>query len=521
MIRAGIHNRILLAVFTVAISLISISAVADEINPTLTLATQPAGKGASHNDTHPTKNGDSKSFLREWTFENSFDQAADSVQRVEKNLNDKVNYKCEQYTGSFQRDGKTFTPQQTMALAAECRRRQNAANGFGKEAASIKGQQRIFAEVSRVSDIAAVAAIGGLGYAEVMQKKSGQGATYRSAANVEKVAGAASYTTGAADVAMGAWAYINQKKKLETMQDTLSGATSGVTSSSGNGNLDSNLSRAIENTKKAAYSHMLYGMGKVAVGYASMKLAKRTEEQAAMLESIPYPGYAFPVAAAPSTVSPSNNGGGSATFQTNQPTFSMATTAGSTETPLSAGATGSGFGSSSMPTSEMRSALANAKNNSGVSSGSGGSGLSASGVAAGAGSSEGASTDPAAAGDKSEMAKPNLGPSFEISRGGGVPSFSGHSGGSGDDSGASALANAMGGIMGGGDISVTRSVAANINPDQVYEDATAGLEGNEQGSMAGVNSSRDKSLFDIVKVNYNKALQLGNLQGPSAVEIKN
>lgn len=474
------------------------------------------GQRKGSDDVRPLdRSENSKSFLREWTFENSFDKSADSVQKLEKNLAPGINYNCSQYLTEYKLEGYDKPFVGSVKVAEECQRRQNLANGFKGEVSSIKGQQRTFAEVSRVGDIAAVGSIGAVAYSEVMHKKGSQADTYHGAAKIETVAGVASYTTGAADVAMGAWAYINQKKKLEQIQETLSGTQNGAKGKSGNSTLDSNVSRAIENTKQAAYNHMLYGMGKVAVGYASMKLAKRSKEQAEMLESIDSSAYNLP-ASSISTVSATAGSGGPVQIQTNQPSFSISTvTATNTGSSSGSGSTGSSNGSSAMPSNELRSAVAATK---AAASGVGSSSGSSSSLGGGS-SGDGASRDPASLAVEAAVKPSSSGSLGEFSRGGGAPSFGGGGSHSATDDVAASIGGLMGGIMGGG--GEAKGVAATINPDQLYEDGTAGISGNEQGSMAGVNSNSNKTLFEIIKVKNTKALQLGNVQGPSGVEIKN
>jgi hypothetical protein len=148
------------------------------------------------------------------------------------------------------------------------------------------------------------------------------------------------------------------------------------------------------------------------------------------------------------------------------------------------------------------------------SSGGGSSGLTASAPAGSIGAAAGGS-DAAAEGDgkaPNPAASP-AGNDFSVNLSGGValnPTGSSSSGGSGG------IGNLLGEMLGS-----TQSAATGVNPNSLYRAATAGLTGGEAaGSMAGVNGD-GSSLFEVVKLKYNKMIEGGRVQGPGEVEVKN
>lgn len=485
---------------------------AEEITPILGPSSQEKGGEAKESEDN------SKSFMREWTFENSFDKAGDANQNLENSLKGNINYNCDQYRSVFEKDGKKYAA--SPQLAAQCDQRQKAARNFRGDVASIKKQQRIFAEVSRVSDIAAVGAVGAVAYAELGQKKNNQSSTYTSAANLQEKAGIVAYTTGAADVSMGAWAYVQQKRKLEAMQETLNGKNSGISGKSGNATLDSRLVTAIEKTKEAAYKHMLYGAGKVAAGYASMKLAERSKKQAESMASIELAQSLQATSGVTTGPVAGSSGGSAGTFQTGQPSFSLATGTGtSTSTATATNAAeggGSSTGSSSLfGNSELRSGISNRT----PADTGGGAGAPAGGLSFGNSGPEAAAAakEEEEKAVQAEVAKSAFG-FGEFSRGGGGGTFSG---GSASAAAGEDVPAALNGLVAGLAGDQAPSVASRINPNQMYDEATAGIDGNEQGSMVGVSGNRDKSLFETIKFKHTKALQSGNVQGPASVEVRN
>ncbi len=454
---------------------------------------------------------DSPSFLRKHTWKNSFDQAGDASRAAELELKKGIKIHCER----TQFEGDNVSEAQVLQLVQECERRNAEAQTFGSEAEKIRTMQRIFADTSRISDAAAVGSIGAVGYAELIKKNQSQSETLLGAARIQETAGYVSYTTGAADFSMGAYAYLSQKKKLEKMKETLSGVSGNLQMNAEDIAAVKKLATAAEETKKAAYSHMMYGAGKAAVGYASMWMAKRNKDQAASLASIDQSMYLPP--AAPSTISntqPTNNGG-TAYYPNNNVQFLLPTDNSGASVTTSPDASNTavvaGGGASVMPTGDRALAsTAGAKGGLSSSSSPGGVG--------GANSKGGAS--PAAEGEATPEAnkdgKETAGQGFEISLAGGNSSRYG--GGSGEKSGGDAgVGDLFGSLMGSG----AESKATGLNPNQIYRHATEDLDGTEEvGSMAGV-GNKDRTLFEAVRSKYFKMMEVGRLQGPGAVEVKN
>lgn len=447
---------------------------------------------------------DSPSFLRRNTWNSSFDRAGDATRDAEVELKKGIKINCN--PEQFKKDGVTDAVVQQQV--ATCEQKNAEAQNFGVEAGKIRSMQRVFADVSRVSDIAAVGSIGAVGYAELVKKNQSQSESLMGAARIQETAGVVSYTTGAADFSMGAYAYMAQKKKLEKMKETLSGVSGNIQMNAQDVAAVKKLAAAAEETKKAAYSHMMYGAGKAAVGYASMWMAKRNRELAASLSSLDMSMY--PPPAPPSAISQNKpaGDGGVPYYPNNNVQFILPTeTDGASVAPSSPSApVVAGGGASVMPT-DFRSLASTGGGKGGVSSaGSPGSG----GAGAGGGSA------PAGEGEVAATAgKEAINQGFEISLSGGSGSRYGGGGEkSKDDAGAGDL---LGGLLGGS----PDSKATGLNPNQLYHDATNDLDGTEEtGSMAGV-GSKDRSLFDSVRLKYHKMSEVGRLQGPGAVEVKN
>jgi hypothetical protein len=439
-------------------------------------------------------------FLRPYMWDSSFDRAGDATKAAEQELKKGINFNC---TGLTE-------PQHIQ----RCEAMKLEAQGFGQEAAGIRNMQYIFADVSRASDVAAVGAIGAVGYAELFKKNQSQADSLRGAANIQETAGYVSYATGAADFSMGAYAYLAQKRRLDQMQETLNGRTSGLSMTSQNRELINRLNNAAEQTKQAAYNHMMYGAGKAAVGYASMHLAKQNRKQADNLASLDTDSFYNNQGAQIHQPMPQGAGGGVPYYQNNNPQFFVpGSGATSSVAPASSSPTftGGGGGASVMPSPEFRGLASNGAKGSGGFSG----GLnSAPGPTPGSTNAD----EEAEAAEAAGAAAQPAGQSFEIAVGrGGGSRYGGGSGGSSDDSGG--LAEVLGAVVGGG--SPSASSATGLNPNALYRDALEGLDGTEhQGSMAGVNG-RDRTLFQVVKSKYYKMMEVGRLQGPGAVEVRN
>jgi hypothetical protein len=488
--------------FTLLLSLSTALAV-DEIVPTAA----PLQPDPQTDAKAPVAGEDDPSFVRRNTWQGSFDRAGDATRQAELELKNNFSIKCD--PAQFSTD--KAPPEVVQERVAACQQKQAAAQNFGEEAGKIRSMQRTFSTTSKVSDIAAVGAIGAVGYAELVKKDQSQADTLKSAANIQETAGIVSYTTGAVDFSMGAYAYLAQKKKLEKMKETLSGVSGGIQMNSEEAAVIKKLATAAQETQKAAYSHMMYGAGKAAVGYASMWMAKRNREQAKSLSSLEDVEYG-PQPTVSSSPQFSNNGG-VPYYPNNNPQFFISSDGESTNslapTASSAGSFAGG-GASVMPNESRNPASAGSGKSGGVSSAGGGS---AGGGAPVVGAAGGGAAEESASNEANKAATQG----FEVSLSGGNSSRYGGGGekSSGGDSADSS--QALGGaIAGGGD-----SRATGLNPNSIYRDALEGLDGSEEaGSMAGVNG-KDRSLFDAVKMKYYKMMEVGRLQGPGAVEVKN
>jgi hypothetical protein len=480
----------------VILALYPISAHSGEtITPGLAQPSQP--------EQAPPLDDDSAGFVRRNTWSGSFDKAGDATRNAELELKSSgLTIPCE--PDQFKGDGAS--DQVVQQRVTECRQRAQEVAHFGKDAESIRKMQRNFSLASKASDLAAVGAIGALGYSELMKKDSSQASSLKSVAKIETTAGYASYATGAADIGMGAYALAVQKRKLDKMKKTLSGiSASGVQLTSADSALVSKIANAAEKTKSAAMSHMAYGAGKMAVGYATMWMADKNRKQAESLESIDM--YAPVATATTSSNYKPTNYGNSASYQNNDPAFSLAngTTVSSDGNPDGAAV---GGGASVMPAADSRMPASLGENGGG---GSGGSGIGS----AGALKSSPGGDSPAAptADDSASPTKEALGNNFEVALGGGSGVRYGGGGktdGAEDDKPSTPQVLEAGG---------STSKATGVNPESIYQDALKGLD-ETKGSMAGVSGS-GLTLFEVVKAKYNKMMEVGRLQGPGAVEVRN
>jgi hypothetical protein len=473
-----------------------------EITPT---AVDPNAKPQNAPEAAP-ESEDSPSFLRRNTWNSSFDRAGDATRDAEVELKKGIKINCN--PEQFKKDGVTDAMVQQQV--ATCEQKNAEAQNFGAEAGKIRSMQRIFADVSRVSDVAAVGSIGAVGYAELVKKNQSQSESLMGAARIQETAGVVSYTTGAADFSMGAYAYMAQKKKLEKMKETLSGVSGNIQMNAEDVAAVKKLAAAAEETKKAAYSHMMYGAGKAAVGYASMWMAKRNRELAASLSSLDM--SMIPPAAPPSASSqqkPSGDGG-VPYYPNNNVQFLLPTDSdGSSALPSAPRAPIVAGGGASVMPSNFRSP---------ASAGGGKGGVSSAGGLGGGGGGAGSSPAGAPEGEAATAGKDGkeaISQGFEVSLSGGNSS---RYGGGGEKSKEEAgVGDLLGGLLGGS----PESKATGLNPNQLYHEATNDLDGTEEtGSMAGV-GGKDRSLFDSVRLKYHKMSEVGRLQGPGAVEVKN
>lgn len=510
-LRATKNTYLLLAAASGAFLLSAATVMATEVAIDDPIAPQkaPAQAGGKTQGNQAPVDEDAKGMLRSYTWEGSFDKAGDATRSAETELKS-INFVCSQPgTGN----NALGTPQEQAAKFQRCQQTLAEARGFSDEAGSIRKQQRVFADVSRASDLAAVGAVGAAAYGQLGKANSGQADGLLSAASIQETAGYVSYASGATDFTLGAYAYMAQKNRLEAMEETIKKRMPNAPAA-----VKSKLLNAAEATKQAAYNHMMYGAGKAAFGAASMYMAKRNREQAARMSSISY-DTPLPVAAGGnSAATPAATelvAGSGPTFNNGAGSFEAvsATPTGSTST--SGTGTGGAGASGTAPTNyEGLSAAARAaqKGGSGL-GGGGGSGLTASGSSAGSAGS--ASGDRAPASEEgAEKSKEAMGDSFEMSLGGGGGGRYGGGGGksSSDDGGiGNLLANALGG---------EKSAATGLNPNAMFKEATGDLTGHEQGSMAGVNGGGN-SLFQVIKTKYIKLMEGGRVQGPGMVNVKN
>ena len=452
---------------------------------------------------------DSPSLLRQYMWEGSFDKAGDATRAAEVELKKGLKVDC----AAAEKTG--ISPQQKAAEQARCDQLAQEIAGYGDDAEGIRKTQRIFSDVSKVSDVAAVGAIGAAAYAQFGKRNPTQADTLRSAANIQEAAGYAAYATGATDFTLGAYAYVAQKQKLDSMQETLKGKAPE--------NVVSKISAAAEQTKQAAYNHMIAGVAKAGVGYASMYMAKRNRKQAESLSTLDeYNDIMVPANnTAPNASGISNLAGGTPmSYTNNRPTFSLAdgttTTAGSSTTASGTAPVFSGGGSLAPATSGIRSPASSGGAGGGI---GGGSALNA---ASGGGSAGGSAAAEEAKEEETAEGTPKAGKDgYEISSygGGGASRW----GGGGKSTSTDEVPNigslldaALGGGAGGGG---GPTAATGINPNQVYRDAMNEPD-STQGSEAGV-SSGNHSLFEVVRTKYTKMVRGGRVTGPGAVEVRN
>ncbi len=460
-------------------------------------------------------NEDKPAFHRK-LWEGSFDRAGDQAGSVANQLEGGLEFDCENQFGGHAKQDNIAARAPNWPALQECQRREAASRGYARQARSIQKQQKVMSVVSKVSDAAAITAVGGVIYSELGMKKQDQADTYESAAKIQRMAGQASYVTGAADLTLGAYAFVAQKRKLEEMQKTLNGKGA----STDNAQLNSSLANAVEATKKAAYSHMMYGAGKMAAGYASMHLAKRSAQQAENMKTIQELQDLIAIEqmrranGIPPTVSmtmPAGGGGPAPYMVTNQPTFTFPTSgsSGLAEVPTTTNyAIPSGGASIAMQGMRNPASALSAKD-SGLSGGGGGGGASAGDSSGASAPSEGEVNEA-----KAKTQKDTL-DSFATSLSGGLRGFSGSSSGEAAKDEVPNLAAMMN--MG----QDAAPVATGLSPTQMYSTALEGTEGMEQGSMSGVNGKSETSLFAITKEKLNKMFQVGNIGIPKELEVKN
>lgn len=446
----------------------------------------------------PQKLPEDNPSLRLW--DGTFDAAADATRKVEEHNNIVVDAKnC-----PTQPANKIAFTEDELKKRKACEDLQKVANKMSAEAGSVRKEQRAFAHVSRASDVVAAGAVAAVAGSELLMKDESQGSSLKKVAKIQEVAGYASYATGATDFGLGAYAYLSQKKKLENIKSSLGPA---ITT---NPQIQTDLENSIEKTKKAAYSHMLFGAGKAAVGFVSMKLAKSNRKEADKLKSI------SPASDATAAVV-YDAGAASATYPTNQVAVSMIDpstgAAVVSTTGINTGSTrgliGSSSGASTMGSSRSP-ASTNGKNNSNISRDGGKSVSAVIAVNTAAPGTTQSKSD-----SESIDANADTLSGFEVSLtgSGGGRSASSYRGSSGSDEGNPIL-DLFSQLNKGEDKGVPNS-ASKINPNELYKDA---LQGHSEPATA---EDENISLFDRIKAIHFRALDSGRVLGPSIVQVRN
>ncbi len=400
---------------------------------------------------------DEDSFLRKHAWGNSFDEASDASYNAAK-------------------------------AAAKCAGNDKDCAAAMKTANDVSKTQAKFADVSRVSDAAALAAVGGSAYAEVGKRDDSQAGSLKSVANIHKMASKAELVSGATDVTLGAAAYLSQQKTLEEQKQIIEKQLQrNDISEAEKKALVTKYNAAIEKTNSASMKHIGWGLGKLAVSAFSSAAAKSAENQAKALESVKRAPIMTP------------NIGVAPVYGNNQPMFG---TAGSTSV---VGMNAPGLiGSSTGGSVAGKPGASTANSSPGVASlpvnSSGGSiastaAPSTSGNLNASGTKVSAARTPASVGES-----PNFAKDEEITYGN--DGGSGTSGKSASASGGSGgFSNIVSSILGKG----------GIVPQQ-GADMDQAQQANAEGLEPGIGSS-DESLFDQVRAKHMKALASGNLAG--------
>lgn len=461
-----------------------------------------------------------------WT--GAFDRAADASGNAAKQLEA---VKADDCNDALEASKDKDHPDGDQAKFQACLKRTSEAQAFAKQAHSIQKQQQVMSLVSKASDVAAVGAVGAVAYAEIGMKSGNQASTYSSAANIEQTAGTAAYVTGAADLTMGAYAYVAQKQKLEQMEKELTTKKDGVRMNP-NSAAASSLTGAVEAAKKAAYSHMMWGAGKMAAGYGMQYIARRSQDQAEKMQSIQddreyaqimqmRAAQAGQLPAQQVMLGASNTGGALPVYNNNNPSFSlpnntaasaMAAKSGPVTYAVPGGGSG-GTGASAALTPQNARALASAAAGK---AGGGGGGAPAGGLEGNA-----APADDAQKEKTEKSAKEAMGSSFEMQLTGGMKAYSGSgapSGGGKDE--IPNLSNLMG-AMGGTDPTGAKLAGTGLTPAMILQGAQNNGGDDEQGSMAGVSNKSETSLFELNHAKLTKMFQIGNVGIPKDVEVKN
>ncbi len=482
----------------------------DQVNVTYTVPTpKPPVQAATQTQTQngnaatigganaQNSDGTPNSFGRK-IMGDSFDGASDANQALSS---DSVTINCT--TMAF--NGPVNETQRKAAIGYCNEQLNRTAQSISSTGKKIAKEQAMMGDVSRLSNVAAVAAVGATAVAEMGMKDSSQAKSLHSVANIEKTGSTVSYIAGATDIALGSYALLKQKAELKKLQQTISGtqkfAGGKFESNVTNGKSASDIKAAIDATNKAATTHLMMGAGKMMVGMVAGSLAKQNEKAAQNLGAL---------SAVTSGYITSTNG--MAITGTGNNVISVvsavpATTGASTSDPNANRLVSTGGASSASP--GLANTLNNALNkNSGAPSAgiTDPAGVGAAALGAG-GSSAKSDLGITAVSDATKSPYRSVG-SMDMGGGPSAPRMGGDGGGG---SGAPDIGSMVAAMM-GQDPSKQGGAATGINPNKIYEDAVSGRA--PAGDESGVAKNPDVDLFQMVKTKTIDMLAKGRLLGP-------
>lgn len=467
------------------------------LTPSFSFADDTFSPDSSDQDGKATVQDDveTPSLMRQYLWTGSLDRAGDATRNAEIDLKN-MDVDCSKIEEKYNNDPRYIN------YLEYCHHLQERTPELAQDAESIRRQQRVLANVSHLTGVAAVGSVGTMLYTEMGMKDSNQSSSLAKVARIQKKAGYVNYAAGATDLAIGAYTYASQAKKLESIKDELTGQ--GKLYNTAGSSAISSLNSAIAKTKSAAYSHMFFGAGKMAAGYASIYMSKQNKKQADNLASYETQMYynqmntPYPMP----TISQPPVNGGAPYYQNNQPSFAIAGSSTNTDS-TNSNSTGTDpyatSGASIMPHDGITRNLASSKNG-GVSTGGNGGANPSLFNATG----ESASNDTAADAQANKQAEALSG--FEISlSGGGASRYTGS--GSSHDAGKSDSTSLNPSF-------VDNSVGTGVNPNEVYKNAVSDVN---QGALE---NGGEQSLFDAIRAKHMKMVEMGRVMGPPPVEVK-
>lgn len=423
----------------------------------------------------PEKDGED-SFLKKHLWRNSFDDAADANKKAAKSCGH--GELCE---------------------------------GASKTAGKVSKEQETMADVSRVSDAVGMAAVGATALNE-LRKKSDQQKSLESVAKVHKAAGAANIAAGATDLGLAGYAWLSQKKRLETERDSVNEQLKKISTAAANdprfkdqkyrdafvaeltarkNGIEKELNAAIDKTTTASVQHAKWGAGKLASGLAAAKFAKSATKQADDMKSLrqatqvqAYTGNLYGVGIPPA-------------YQNNNPQVQLTGTA-STNTIGNSPVGGNslpGTGSSSLSSQGLNALQQTASRKGGSAISGGGPG----GTGPSSNNSGGASRSPASL--HVEVTKGGLSEnSSSWGSGSGTPF---HGGSGGESSSPGPFGDIMQTILGQQEKAEGQRTPATIN------DALVGESTMVEAGVVSADSN--KTLFDLVKTKHIQMVNRGRL----------